>query len=238
MSGEPTEPVEVTKPEDWPLAQCYRLSPACRKENDQNEANIHLLSALGVFESPFVVVEISPDYDGYRWAQLPVVDRVEVLVGKELARQGLCSETLVAVESLEITAYTSEGRIFSSAVPMAVRELLQQESRQRWTTIDVLVTLAARAALAPSDIWFHLGGWSEDGDTYDTQLESFEKELNLFWTDLMGPGEYLRLRLCECLAEFNLDWQTVRIETDGKVWLTYQDGTAQMLQPPQFSAGS
>ena len=237
LSGEPTEPVEVTMPADWPLAQCYRLSPACRAESEHNEANVHLLSALGKCEDPFIVVEISSDYDGYSWAKLPMVDRVEVLVGKELARQYLCCETLVAVESLQITVYTSDGRIFSSLVPMAVRGLPPDEGRQRWTTIDVLVTLAARAELAPSDIWFHLGGWSEDGDTYDTQLEGFEKELNLFWTDVMGPGEYLRLRLFECLAEFNLDWQAVSIEANGKVWLTYRDGTAQMLQPPQLSAG-
>ena len=238
LSGKPTEPVEVTKPDDWPLAQCYRLSPACREESEHSEANVHLLSALGKCGNPFIVVDISSDYDGYSWSKLPVVDRVQVLAGKELARAYLCCETLVAVESLEITAYTSDGRIFRSLVPMAVRELPPDEGRQRWTTIDVLVTLAARDELAPSDIWFHLGGWSEDGDTYDTQLESFEKELNLFWADLMGPGEYLRLRLFECLGEFNLKWQAVNIEANGKVWINYKDGTAQMLQPPQLSAES
>lgn len=236
LSGEPVEPVAVVKPADWPLAKCYRLYPACRDKDEQNEANVHLLAALGRCENPFVVVEISAAYDGYSWAQLPVVDRIEVLVGKELARQCYCCETLVAVENLEITAYTSDGRIFSSAVPMAVRQQPRTADRYRWTTTDVLVTLAAREALESTDIWFHLGGWSEDGDTYDTQLESFEKGLNLFWADLMGPGEYLRLRLFECLAEFNLDWQSVSIEASGKVWISYQDGTAKMLQPPGISA--
>jgi hypothetical protein len=212
------------------------LHPACRDKDEQNEANVHLLSALGAFENPFVVVEISADYDGYSWAQLPVVDRIEVLVGKELARQGYCCETLVAVESLEITAYTSDGRVFRSAVPMAVRQQPRTADRYRWTTTDVLVTLAAREELESTDIWFHLGGWSEDGDTYDTQLESFAKGLDLFWADLMGPGEYLRLRLFECLAEFNLDWQSVSIEASGKVWISYKDGTAKMLQPPGISA--
>ena len=238
LTGEPVEPVAVVKPVDFPLAKRYRLSPACREAGEHNEANVHLLSALGVFESPFVVLEISSSYDGYSWAKLPVVDRIEVLVGKELARQCYCCETLVAVENLEITAYTSDGRIFRSAVPMAVRQQPRTEDRYRWTTVDVLVTRAAREELEPTDIWFHLGGWSEDGDTYDTQLESFEKGLNLFWADLMGPGEYLRLRLFECLAEFNLDWQSVSIEASGKVWISYKDGTAKMLQPPQLSAGS
>jgi len=236
LSGEPVEPVEVTKPEDWPLEKCYRLSPACRDESEHNEANVHLLSALGTCENPFIVVDILSDYDGYSWAKLPIVDRVEVTAGKELTRQCYCGETLVAVESLQITAHTSDGQIFSATVPMAVRQQPRTEDRYRWTTTDVLVTLAARQELQPTDIWFHLGGWSEDGDTYDTQLEDFEKGLNLFWADLMGPGEYFRLRLFECLAEFNLNWQAVSIEANGKVWITYKDGTAQMLQPPELSA--
>jgi hypothetical protein len=238
LSGEPVEPVAVTKPADWPLAKCYRLSPACRDEAEHNEANVHLLSALGKGESPFVVVEISSDYDGYSWAELPVVDRVEVSVGKELGRECLCAETLVAVESLQITARTSDGRVFRSAAPMAVRAVAQKEGRHRWTTTDVLVTRAARAELEPTDIWFHLGGWSEDGDTYETQLEYFERDLNLFWADVLGPGEYFRLRLFACLAEFNLKWQAVSIEANGKVWIRYRDGTAQMLQPPTLAADS
>jgi hypothetical protein len=238
LSGEPVEPVAVVKPAEFPLERCYRLSPACRDGGEQNEANAHLLSALGKCENPFIVVDISSDYDGYRWAQLPRVDRVEVVIGKELHREYMVCETLVAVESLEITAYTSDGRVFSSMVPMAVRELPQGEGRHRWTTVDVLVTLAAREDLDPTDLWFHLGGWSEEGDTYDTQLESFEKELNLFWADVMGPGEYLRLRLFDCLAEFNLDWRNISIESNGKVWISYKDGTAKMLQPPELSAES
>jgi hypothetical protein len=237
LTGEPVEPVAVTKPADWPLAKCYRLAEKCRDIAGQKEANAHLLSALGTFESPFVVVDISPSYDGYSWAKLPAVDRVEVLAGKELAREYLCCETLVAVESIEITAHTSDGRVFSSAVPMAVHEPPRAQGRRRWTTIDVLITLAARTELEPTDIWFLLGGWSEDGDTYDTQLESFQRDLELFWTKVMGPGEYLRQRLFECLAEFNLSWQAVSIEANGKVWITYKDGTAQMLQPPALSAG-
>ncbi len=237
LSGEAVEPVAVVKPADFPLAKCYRLAAACRDADEHNEANAHLLSALGKCENPFIVVDIASDYDGYSWAKLPVVDRVEVLVGKELAREGYCCETLVAVESLQITARTSDGRIFNATVPMAVRQQPRTEDRYRWTTTDVLVTLAARQELQPTDIWFHLGGWSEDGDTYDTQLEDFEKGLNLFWADLMGPGEYFRQRLLECLAEFNLNWQAVSIEANGKVWITYKDGTAQMLQPPELSAG-
>jgi hypothetical protein len=238
LTGEPLEPAAVVKPADWPLARCYRLSQECQDADEQNEANVHLLSALGKFESPFVVVSISADHDGYRWAKLPVVERVEVKVGKELARQCMWSETLVAVESLEITVHTSDGGVFRSTVPMAVQTEPQGESRHRWTTADVLVTPAARDELDATDIWYHLGGWSEDGDTYDTQLADFGEQLNLFWVTVMGPGEYLRLKLLECIASFDLAWKQITVESSGKVWISYKDGTAQMLQPPELSAES
>jgi hypothetical protein len=236
LTGEPVEPVAVVKPADFPLAKCYRLSRACADADEQNEANAHLLSALGQFERPFVVVDISTVYDGYEWAKLPVVDQVEVLAGKELARRYMCCETLVAVESTEITAYTSDGRVFRSAVPMAVRGLPQGEGRYRWTTIEVLVTLKAREELNATDIWYHLGGWSDDGDTYDTQLSDFEEALSLFWSTVLGPGEYLRSRLIDFLHDFHIEWRQITIESSGKVWITYKDGTAQMLQPPELSA--
>lgn len=238
LTGEPVEPVAVVKPADFPLAKCYRLSQACADADEQNEANAHLLSALGQFESPFVVVDVSTAYDGYSWVKLSVVDRVEVLAGKELGRQYMCCETLVAVDSLEITAYTSDGRVFSSAVPMAIRGLPQTEGRYRWTTIEVLVTLEARQELNATDIWYHLGGWSDDGDTYDTQLSDFEEALNLFWSTVPGPGEYLRSRLFDFLHGFHIEWRSISIESTGKVWITYMDGTAQMLQPPELSAAS
>jgi hypothetical protein len=54
----------------------------------------------------------------------------------------------------------------------------------------------------------------------------------------MGPGEYLRSRLLDCLREFNLDWQNISIESSGKVWISYRDGTAKMLQPPELATES
>jgi hypothetical protein len=236
LTGEPVEPVAVVKPADLPLAECYRLSKSCQDADEQNEANAHLLSALGAFESPFIVVDILPAYDGYNWAKLPVVERIEVKAGKQIASQYLWCEMLVAVESLEIAAHTSDGRTFTSVVPMAVRAHQTEEGRSSWVGTDTLVTVAAREELEPSDIWYHLGGWSDDGDTYDTQLASFEEQLNLFWADVIGPGEYLRSRLLDCLRDFRIEWQSVSIESNGKVWISYKDGTAQMLQPPELSA--
>jgi len=236
LTGEPVEPVAVVKPEDWPLAQCYRLAAACKDADEHNEANAHLLSALGTCESPFVVVDIGSSYDGYSWARLPTIERIELDAGKELAREYLWCETLVAVESLRITAHTSDGKVFRSAVPMAIRRPPEKEGRRSWSTAEVLVTEKARE-LDSTDIWYHLGGWSEDGDTYDTQLESFQEQLHLFWATVLGPGEYLRQRLLTCIRDFNIQWRQISIEASGKVWITYQDGSAQMLQPPELSAG-
>jgi hypothetical protein len=238
LSGEAVEPVEVTKPKDFPLAKCYRLAKECMDADDANEANAHLLSALGTFESPFVAVDISPDYDGYSWARLPTIEQVEVMAGKEIQSQYLWCERLVAVESLQITARTSDGRAFASVVPMAIREHTRPEGIGTWVATHVLVTPAARDQLSPTDLWYHLGGFSEDGDTYDTQQEAFEEQLNRFWAELIGPDEYLRRRLLDCVRGFDLKWKHISIESSGKVWITCQDGTARMLQPPEISSAS
>jgi hypothetical protein len=235
LTGEAVEPVEVIKPKDFPLASCYRLGKECRDADDANEANAHLLSALGQFESPFVVVDISPDYDGYSWARLPTIQQIDLKAGKEIRSQHLWCERLVVVESLQITARISDGRMFTSVVPMAIREHTRPEGPNTWITTDVLVTPAAREQLSLTDLWYHLGGFCEDGDTYDTQLADFEEQLDRFWAELIGPGEYLRQGLLECIRGFDLKWKHISIEFSGKVWITHEDGTAQMLQPPEMS---
>jgi len=140
------------------------------------------------------------------------------------------------VESLQLTAHTSDGNVFRSAVPLAIRMLPKQEGRRSWPNTEVLVTLKARE-LDSTDIWYHLGGWSEDGDTYDTQLADLEEQLRLFWANVVGPGEYMRQRLMDCLRDFELKWKQITIESNGKVWINYKDGSAKMLQPPELSAG-
>ncbi|HSV98656.1 MAG TPA: hypothetical protein VLI39_00680 [Sedimentisphaerales bacterium] len=160
------------------------------------------------------------------------MERAEAKAGKELARERMWWETLIAVESLQIVAHTSDGKVHSSAVPMAVRKPRKATKRDSCSTTEVLVTLEAREQLDASDIWYHLGGYSEDGDTYSTQLADFEEQLNRFWATVVGPGEYMRQRLLDCIRDFDIKWKHISIESSGKVWITYQDGSAQMLQPP------
>ena len=76
-------------PKDFPLDKCYRFDPNAPGE-DGDETNAHLLAALGTFTEPFVPVDIRSCYDGYSWAKLPTIGKVEVKVGKELhARMAL-----------------------------------------------------------------------------------------------------------------------------------------------------
>ena len=46
--------------------------------------------------------------------------------------------------------------------------------------------------LSSENIWFHIGGFDFEGDSYDTQLYYFEKELDEFWNELIGPYETVR----------------------------------------------
>jgi len=61
------DPVEVVMPKGHSLAHCYRLADTTDGE-DSDEANVHLLAALGKFDTPLIPVEIKPEYDGYSWA--------------------------------------------------------------------------------------------------------------------------------------------------------------------------
>ncbi|MBK8270264.1 MAG: hypothetical protein IPK83_19005 [Planctomycetes bacterium] len=115
------EPVEVTLPEGFPLSECYRVSREFAESDDFAEINVHLLGALGIFETPFVPVSINSQYDGYAWANLPTVESTEVKAGDELHADYLWSGRLVCVKELTLTAKTSDGRTFASPVCMAIR---------------------------------------------------------------------------------------------------------------------
>lgn len=231
LSSDTPEPVEVVKPKDLPLSRCYRMSLQLLDEQEHCQTNTHLLAALGKFDEPFVPVSISGSYDGYSWARLTTVDKVQVKLGKELGRQWMWSELLVAVESIRIAAQTSDGKVFESDVVMAV--LAVEQTERRWHGSDhVYVTPEARKQLSTSDIWFHVGGWSEDGDTYDTQQCQFEEDLELFWSNIIGPGEYLRAKIVGNLDGIKGEWQTITIDAHRTVVITYKNGSQKTLKSP------
>lgn len=236
LRGDAPEPIEVVKPKDLPLSKCYQIGQRLSDEDENCDANAHLLAAIGKFEEPFVPVSISQDYKGYSWAKLPTVDKVEVKLGKELGRDWLWSQVLVAVESIKITAHTSDAKVFESDVLMAV--LIPERAERPWLGADhVYVTPEARQQLNTSDIWYHLGGWCDEGDTYDTQEYQFEQELEMFWSSIIGPGEYLRWKIVGNLDGVKGDWERITIDTDRTVVIVYKDGSKKTLQSP-FAARS
>ncbi len=230
LYGDVVEPIVVTKPDDLPLSKCYRLSKDCEDGCETDEANVHLLAATGKFKEPFVPVTISRCYDGYSWANLPTIGKVEVAAGKELGSEGIWNETLVAVDSLQITVHTSDKKIFKSDVLMAVLE--QPTEKRSWCCMNVYVTLEARSQLGSTDIWYHLGGWSDEGDTWDTQLYYLEQELEQFWATIIGPAEYLRSKLRSCLYGVVKDWKQIIFDDNEAITIKYKDGTVKSYESP------
>ena len=231
LSGDGPEPVEVTMPKDFPFSKCYQISQRLVDEEDKCEENVHLLAALGKFDEPFVPVSIKRDYDGYSWAKLPTVDRIEVKLGKELRKDWLWRHILIAVESIRIKAQTSDGKVFESDVVMAVLE--SEEDQRQWCGHDhVYVTPDARRHLSTSDIWFHLGGWFEDGDTYETQEYQFEEQLERFWAQLVGPDEYFRSKIAGHVDSVSGDWEKITIDPRKTVVIAYEDGSKKTLESP------
>ena len=235
LSGDTPEPIDVSKPTDFPLARCYRFDENFRgRETD--EANAHLLAAMGNFKEPFVPVTVSRSYDGYSWADLPTIGKIEVTVGRELGRRGIWRETLVAVESLQIAVHTSDKKVFTSDVCMAVLE--DPAKGRSWSYTNVYVTLESRSRLETTDIWYHLGGWNDEGDTWDTQVYDLEQELEEFWTTIIGPGEYLRSKVRGCLFGIVKDWKTVVFEDDETLTIRYKDGTEKVYKSSQSSSAA
>ena len=229
--GDPPEPVEVAKPEDLPLAKCYRFDPDFKDGDETDEANVHLLAALGKFDEPFVPVSIHGRYDGYSWAKLPTIGNVELRVGKTLHSGWLWSATLTCVDSLVITAHASDGNMFSSPVCMA-KSHERPEKAPDWVDDHVLVTPEAQDRLSASEIWYHFGGWSDEGDLYETQEFQFQEELDRFWMNLVGPDEQLRRNILTALAGLPPEWRRVLVVPDGRVTVRFQDGSENVIRPP------
>ena len=233
--GMPTDdgmpsPVAVRMPEDLPLAKCYRFA-AEDDDADTDETNTHILAALGTFEAPFVPVSIRECYDGYDWADLETVTAVEVETGNILHESHVWLGDLVCVDSITITVHTSNGRTWRSPVCMAVQPSREQNAAVCWDD-EVFVTPEAEWKLSPSDIWSHLGGSCDEGDTYDTQEFAFEEQLDAFWAEVAGPDEHLRRRIAGVLSHIPSGWESMNVLADGNITIQFQDGSVTHLVPP------
>jgi hypothetical protein len=226
------EPIPVTMPKGHLLANCYRLDIPETEADDTDDANVHLLAALGDprrWKEPFVPVQIRGEYDGYGWARLPTVRRVELSVGKTLLEEWVGSGQLICVDALTLTAYTSDGKTFRSNVPVAVKPW--DKSPNGGGDYEVYVTSQAQQ-LNADDIWYHLGGWNDGGDTYDTQQYEITKELDRFWEELIGPDEPLRVKLLDCLSSLKAKWRSVTILASGGVTIHLKNGKDKVVMPP------
>ena len=230
LSGDDPEPIEITMPEGFPLAKCYRFDPDFKAGQETDEANVQLLGALGKFTERFVPVSIHRDYLEYSWAKLPTIGKVQIKAGKVLQEQSIWGGHVVCVDSLTISVKTSDGRTISSPVCMAVR-LPKGKQKNRWWDTEVLLTQEV-CDLNSTDILYHLGGYSDEGDTWDTQINQFDEEMQRFWDKLHGPDESLRRKLMETMYGKD-DWTKVTISAAGTVTIHFKDGSRRAIRPPK-----
>ena len=224
------EPAEVTMPEGFPLVRCYRFDPDFQGGAETDEANVHLLAALGKFDEPFVPISIDRSYLEYSWArQVLTITKIQVQAGKRLQESWLWSGKLVCVDSLTIAVDTSDGRSWTSPVCMTI-QLTVPEQPRTWCDQEVLVTPAAQERLEATTLWYHLGGYCEDGDKYDTQEAEFHKALDEFWARLVGPYEQIRRSLINELHNIN-DWKSVTLSANGRMSIRLEDGSRQIVKP-------
>jgi len=212
--------------EEFPLAKAYRM-PAAMEHDDGGEwENGHLLASLGTFpeDNRFVPVVIHKEYDGYSWANaVPTVRGVSVEASEVIFSDYIWSGELSLVESIIITAKTSDGKTFASPVCMAV-------DHEEY----LLVTQEAQSAIASSEAWYHLGGYYDDGDTYDSQAYSFEQDWERFWADVAGPNEHLRQEVTRLLRFQLKGWKEVRVTPDGELRVIKEDNSEMTISPPRM----
>ena len=229
--GECSEPVEVFMPKDFKLEDCYLCRDGDLKD-ETAQANVHLLSAIGEFSGKrFVPITVDNGYMGYSWTKLPKVTKVEVTKGKEKLRHSINSGEIACFDKLAITVHTSDGKTFNSDVDMAV---IQEEPKGKYQWVDqtVCVTKEARDHLSTENIWFHIGGFDLEGDSYDTQFYYIEKDLDEFWNELIGPYETVRQQLIKELHPLSGKWQKVTILADRSLEILFKNGRKELVKPP------
>jgi hypothetical protein len=222
--------IGIEMPKNMQLKDCY----LCDDVGDEtDEANVHLLGALGRFKiKPFVPVTIDSGYRGYSWADLPKVTKVTVNKSKLLFREPIWSGEIACFDRLMIKIETSDGKTFSSDVPMLIMTEVRK-GKCSWSNDIVCVTREARERLRTENIWYHLGGFSDEGDSFDTQLDDFGKELEEVWSKLIGPYESIRQQLVNELYSLRSGWQKVTIFKDGSLEIQFKNGKSEKVKPPQ-----
>jgi hypothetical protein len=229
VDGDTPQPIEIFKPKDFPLSRCYQMK---EDADELDRENAHILAATGQFpeNTYFVPVEIRQLYEGYSWAKLPRIETIHVTKGKKLGSGWIWNHEVDAYDILEISVLTSDGKLFESRVPIAMVEHARN-SMSSWAEKTICMTKEVRKELCDEHLWYHFGGWSEDGDTYDTQLFDFGEELTQFWADILGPEEFLRDRLLGTISDFVSKWKKLTIRDDGTMTIQYADNSEKTCKP-------
>jgi len=229
--GDGPAPVEIsadiTDMPDVLMTKAYRV-PDDLYAGESGDANIHLLAALGNFpkDAPFVPVVINREYDGYSWADgMPTVVSVEMESGEPHYEGYAGTGEVTLVSDLAIVVRTNDGKTFASPVCMA----LDHEEH-------LLVTWDAKEDIASSEAWYHLGGFNDDGDSYDSQLYDFEQDWKRFWANAVGPHEHVRQEVTSLLKYMLEGWTEVRITPSGEMYVTMEDNSEMVISPPMKKA--
>ena len=201
-----------------PLSQCYLA------EDEELRGAAHLFAFHAVeLESPVFPICIPNGFRDYSWAKLPEIEQVEVVRSEEILTKAWvgCGEVR-CVKELRVVLHVSGDRKFESTVPMAVDS---DES-------EVIYVTRAAQGIAPDHFWFFLGGYSDEGDSFDTQRECVCNELDAFWLDLEGPDEQARCEVMELLNKrFGRKWNDIHVSRAGRILIQSADDKTLELKP-------
>jgi len=153
---------------------------------------------------------------------------VTIEQGPTLHQDGVGFGQLACVEWLRITARCSNGRQYSS--PMCIGVAPDDESDFAPGEL-VLVTPAAESRVADEHLWELLGGPDDDCDTYETQFNLFQDELERFWAAMAGPDEHTRRRIISAIEMAAADWSLVTVSQDGTVVIAKHNGDERRMVP-------
>ena len=218
-------PVAVVMPTGFPLERCYRVTRELIQETYVDGDNAHLLAALGQLEEPFVPVWIPEQYDGYSWAKLPTVERVDVTLGQTLHGDGFGGTTgLGCVESIVLTAHTSDGKTHSGHVCLAVDKPIVCCTGGSQA---IFVTPEARTRLHPMDVLHYLG-LSIDGPVVAARAIVMLED---FWLVYRSDEEALRLAIIDPLEMLLSGWRSITRTADDVVKISYCMGKEMTLRP-------
>lgn len=218
---------EIPIPDGFTLDHAYRYDES-DKENGLNErVNIELLAALGSFskDQPFIPITIDSAEEAAA-SGLPTIERVEIEVGKTLfPKQSCWVGEITYIESIVVTAHTSDGKVFSSPIDVAVDlAALDPEASE----FSVYLTPKGKQNIEWDFLMTLLGGIVELGDTEAEEerlQEDFEEELQRYYIEVEGPSEWLRDRIVSELKPLGDNWKHASYTRGGGLMIEYNDGS-------------